>query len=822
MKKRVVLLLAGISAFSFPSRIHAKSGDISGIRIRSERIIPFDSGWRFMKDSTIAAEGAGYDDSGWRLLDLPHDWSIEDVQAGDGGDSVGPFSKESPGGASTGHTLGGVGWYRRHFVLEGAEEQAVTVLFDGVYMDCDVWINGMHLGGHPYGYTPFFFDLTAALKPAGSENVLAVRVRNLGRNSRWYSGSGIYRHVFLTVTSPVHVVQWGVSISSPEVTPERATVRVKTTVGNASGRDAKIMIRKRFLDPDGNKAGRCETSLDVPAFGSAESVRTIDILKPRLWSPESPFLYRVEFEIFSEGKALDRTSQTFGIRSIRFDARDGFVLNGKKTVLRGACLHHDNGPLGSAAIDRAEERRVEIMKAAGFNAIRTSHNPPSSPFLNACDRLGMLVIDEAFDMWERPKNTQDYSRFFGDWWQRDLEAMVLRDRNHPSVILWSIGNEINERADSSGIAIGRRLAGEVRRLDPTRAVTAAICGFWDHPGMQWSDTEPAFSILDVGGYNYQWREYVPDHERFPGRVMAGTESFPMEAFDSWNQVEAHPWVIGDFVWTGMDYLGEAGIGNVQAVPDSVNPSFGMPWPWFNAYCGDIDLCGFKKPQSYYRDVLWDQSQLEMAVHAPVPAGLAEKPSLWGWPDERQSWTWPGEEGKALRVSVYSRCPSVSLELNGERIGEKPSSADSKWTAVFDVPYAPGILRASGCVDGTETVSRSLRTAGPGRRIRLTPDRNIIRAERNDLSYVKVEIVDESGTLDPRADIAVRFSVLGNGELAAVGNANPKEMRSFRKPECAAFHGRCLAILRPKGAAGTITLSAEAQGLDPASVLIQTR
>jgi beta-galactosidase len=295
----------------------------------------------------------------------------------------------------------------------------------------------------------------------------------------------------------------------------------------------------------------------------------------------------------------------------------------------------------------------------------------------------------------------------------------------------------------------------------------------------------------------------------------------MEAFDSWNRVEA-PWVIGDFVWTGMDYLGEAGIGNALAVPDSINPPFGMPWPWFNAYCGDLDLCGFKKPQSYYRDVLWGQSRLEMAVHAPIPAGLVEKPSLWGWPDERQSWTWPGEEGKALRVSVYSRCQSVRLELNGEKIGEKQLSADSKWTAVFDVPYAPGILRASGRVDGRETVSRSLRTAGPGHRIRLTPDRNIIRADRNDLSYVKVEIADESGTLVPNADTVVRFSVLGNGELAAVGNANPKEMRSFRKPECATFQGRCLAILRPQGAAATITLSAEARGLDPALVVIETR
>jgi len=822
MKTRCVLLLVGISSFASPNRIHAGSGDVPVIRIRSGGDTALDADWRFMKDSTIAAEGAGVDDSGWRLLDLPHDWSIEDLQDGPGGGSIGPFSKESPGGSSTGHTIGGVGWYRKHFSLRGAEGKVVSVLFDGVYMDCDAWINGRHLGGHPYGYTPFFFDLTKGLKPEGEDNVLAVRVRNLGRNSRWYSGSGIYRHVFLTVKSPVHAARWGIAISTPEVTQDRAVVTVKTTLENASAMEAKVVIRNRFLDPDGKKAGQCETRLDVPAHGSAESVRTVAILKPRLWSPETPSLYRLDVEILSNGKGADRTSQAFGIRSVRFDAADGFLLNGRKTALRGACMHHDNGPLGSAAIDRAEERRVELLKAAGFNAVRTSHNPPSVPFLDACDRLGMLVIDEAFDMWERPKNPQDYHRFFADWWQRDLEAMILRDRNHPSVILWSIGNEINERADSSGIVIGRRLAGEAHRLDPTRAVTAAICSFWDHPGRPWQDTESAFSILDVGGYNYQWREYVPDHERSPQRIMVGTESFPMEAFESWNPVEKNPWVIGDFVWTGMDYLGEAGIGNVQAVPDSVNPQFGMPWPWFNAFCGDIDLCGFKKPQSYYRDVVWDRSSLEMAVHAPMAEGLVEKPSLWGWPDERRSWTWPGLEAKIMKVSVYSRCPEVRLELNGEPVGEKRISPDSKWTAVFDVPYSPGILRASGLVDGKEAVSRSLRTAGPAHRIRLIPDRNVIRPDRNDLSYVTVEIVDASGILVPDSGALVRFSVQGDGELAAVGNGNPRDMRSFRKPECAVFQGKCLAILRPDGVTGAITLSAESQGLDPASVVVKTR
>ncbi|NJO68772.1 MAG: hypothetical protein HC830_05365 [Bacteroidetes bacterium] len=340
----------------------------------------------------------------------------------------------------------------------------------------------------------------------------------------------------------------------------------------------------------------------------------------------------------------------FGIRSIHFDAANGFMLNGKKVLLKGGCMHHDNGFLGSATIDRAEERRVELMKAYGFNAIRTSHNPPSRQFLDACDRVGVLVIDEAFDMWERPKNPQDYHRFFKEWWQKDISSMVMRDRNHPSIIMWSIGNEINERADSSGLIITRKLADEVHRLDPTRPVTAAICSFWDHKNRPWSATAPAFALLDVGGYNYMWKAYEEDHLLYPDRIMAGTESLPLEAYENWKQVEKNSWVIGDFVWTAMDYMGETGIGNSRLDNDPDN-GFSRTWTWFNAYCGDIDLCGFKKPQLYYRDVIWGNSNIEMMVHAPVPEGRKEIVSMWGWPEEWQNWNWNGSEGKLMQVRV---------------------------------------------------------------------------------------------------------------------------------------------------------------------------
>jgi len=483
--------------------------------------------------------------------------------------------------------------------------------------------------------------------------------------------------------------------------------------------------------------------------------------------------------------------------------------------LKGGCLHHDNGPLGSATIDRAEERRVELMKAYGFNAIRTSHNPPSPAFLDACDRYGVLVMDEAFDCWAQGKNSDDYHLYFKDWWQRDLESMIRRDRNHPSVILWSVGNEIPERADASGVAICEQMIPVIRQLDPTRPITEAICEFWDHPGRKWTNTAPGFAPLDVGGYNYQWRQYVPDHEAFSGRIMVGTESFPNDVFDNWQAVLAHPWVIGDFVWTGWDYLGETAIGH--AVLDNENTTTGFPW--FNAWCGDVDICGFKKPQHYYREVIWGAARVNLAVHAPIPPGRHENVSGWGWPDERQSWTWPGSEGKPLDVTVYSSCQSVRLELDGKEIATQPVD---KMVARFKVPYQPGELRAIGLTDGQSMASASLRTAGEPAEIRLTADRASIRADRNDLAYITVEIVDQHGTVVPNAAIPVHFTVTGAGELVAAGSPAPNDAASFHLPVHKTYQGRGLAILRPQGGSGKITLKAEAAGVKAATIVVQTR
>jgi beta-galactosidase len=789
----------------------------------------FDAGWRFLRADAPGAEVPGFNDATWRKLDVPHDWSIEDLPAADAADSsatnrIGPFDPgQSKGGASTGHVVGGTAWYRKHFKLASADaKKLVAVRFDGVYMNSDFWINGHLLGSHPYGYTSFEFDLTPYLNPAGKENVLVVRIRNEGKNSRWYSGSGIYRHAWLTFTEPVHVPTWGVFVTSPEVSKEKAVVKIATEVSNAGSTGADVVVRARVLDARGKTVKTSEAKLQLPAKETRPVEQTLEVISPKLWSLDSPILYSAEVEIVVASKTVDRVSTPFGIRKIEIDAEHGFRLNGEMLKLKGGCVHHDDGPLGSAAIDRAEERRIELLKANGYNAIRTSHNPPSPAFLDACDRLGILVVDEAFDCWDRAKNPQDYHLYFKDWSDRDIASMVRRDRNHPSVVIWSIGNEIPEQFNTNAVPIQKRLKEAILSHDSTRPVTQAICNDWGQVTRNWDTlSDPAFTYLDVGGYNYLPNKYESDHARHPERVIMGTESYPKDFYDYWALVEKHPYVIGDFTWTAMDYLGESGIGHSVLTSSGRDPFF-MPWPWYNAWCGDLDICGFKKPQSYYRDVIWRRSQIEMAVHSPVPSGLSERVSGWGWPDEEQSWNWPGQEGKPLQVAVYSRCDIVRLELNGQVIGEKPVSAANKLTARFDVPYAPGELKAVGLIQGKAIAEKILKTSGAPKKLKLIADREKIRADRNDLSYVTVEIVDAAGQRVPSAEISVRFTVTGAGELAAQGSATPNEPASFKVPVCRTFQGRCLAILRPLGKPGVIQLRAEADGLEPARTTVITR
>ncbi|MBN1185195.1 MAG: DUF4982 domain-containing protein [Bacteroidales bacterium] len=792
-------------------------------KISESRNLPFDTDWLFINDSVKNAQEPEFDDVGWQKVELPHDWSIHDLPNQTEGLIVGPFNKRSPGFTQTGFTVGGTGWYRKKFKTDDAlKNKQVIIHFDGVYMNSDVWLNGYHLGNHPHGYTPFYYDLTPYLMPVGQGNVLVVQVKNEGRNSRWYSGSGIYRHVWLTVTEPIYVAPWGICITTPEVSDKKATVNIKSTITKKQSTPNNISLITTIISPEGKMVGQSKTELNLDKKEIIPVEQNITVTNPLLWSIDSPFLYKTITEIKAGNKVIDKIENLFGIRTIKIDAKNGLTINGEKVLLKGGCIHHDNGPLGAAAIDRAEERKIEILKENGFNAVRISHNPPSIQLLDACDRLGMLVIDEAFDMWEQPKTPNDYHLYFKDWWQRDLQAMILRDRNHPSVIIWSIGNEIQERVDTSGLRITRRLKDEVYRIDPTRPVTAAFCEYWEpnNKNKQWSETSLAFELLDIAGYNYLWRLYKEDHQKFPNRIIMGTETLPAEALENFDIAEKHPFVIGDFVWTAMDYLGEASVGRAYYDKRQSNRPI-MGWPWFNAWCGDIDLIGQKKPQSYYRDVVWRNLPITMAVHEPIPEGMVENLSRWGWPQEWQSWTWPGTEGTSLIVRVFSRAPMVRLILNGKMVGQQ-AIADTSITAVFDVPYQPGTLKAVNVENGKETAAFELKTAGIPHAIKLIADRSNIEADRNDLSYITVEIIDKDNQLVPNVEIPISFSIEGVGEIASVGNASPKDVASFHKNERNTFNGRCLVIVRPKGNAGVIKLTATSKGLIMAQILIRCR
>lgn len=775
------------------------------------REIQFNDNWKFIRADISGAEQLDFDDSNWRVVNLPHDFSIEDLPEKEGVKQIGPFSEESAGGASTGHFVGGIGWYRKHFTLNKNDEgKIIKVLFDGVYMNSDVWINGNHLGNQPYGYSAFSYNLTQFLNPAGEENVLAVQIKNEGENSRWYSGSGIYRNVKLIKTNPIYIDLWGNYITTPKVSSEKATVNIETKIINSTSENEEIKISTQIKNAQGKTVATSEKTIKIELSKTVFIQQEIELPNPKLWNTETPNLYTVVVQLKKGSKIVDQTETIFGVRTIDFSPEKGFLLNGKTVLIKGGCLHHDNGILGAPAFNRTEYRKVQIMKENGFNAIRVSHNPPSKVFLDACDELGILVMDESFDQWQLPKKNDDYNLYFDDWWERDMEAMLLRDRNHPSIIIWSIGNEIKERGNESGLKIAAYLKAKVKELDTTRPVTQAVCKFWEYPEKSWKDSEPVFAQMDIQGYNYQWQKYEEDHEKFPERVIIGTESVAKEAFENWNMVEKYPYVIGDFVWTGMDYFGESGIGHNKLKSDGVITL--PPWPWFNGYCGDIDIIGNKKPQMYFRDVVWRNSNLEMLVHAPVPAGEVEEVSFWGWPNEWKSWNWQGNEGVPLQVSVYSRCDEIRLELNGKVVGTKSVSEETKLTASFEVPFQPGELIAIGFIDGKEIARQSLKTTGKPALLKITPEREVITACKNDLAYFNVEVLDENGLLVPDAEIPIEFIIHGKCKLQAVGNGNPVDMKSFQQPKVNSFRGRCQLIVRSCEDGNEILVTAKSAGL----------
>ncbi|MBR2236257.1 MAG: DUF4982 domain-containing protein [Prevotella sp.] len=759
----------------------------------------FDDGWQFTHDGKTIN------------VDLPHDWAI----------AYAPDPATGASGTDGGWYPGGKGEYRKTFATPKGE--VVKLHFEGVYQKAEVFVNGQKAGQHAYGYTPFTVDVTPYLaspltplqeargtlgKRGGmNTNEVVVKVDNSEQpNCRWYTGSGIYRHVWLETMPALHIAENGVFVTTPEVSSDKAVVKVDVTVQNEDSND-----QQGTVEVEGQQK---EVSLKA---GESKAVSfTYTINNPKLWSPESPYLYTVSVALKNNSLNSCNSKIKFGVRSFSFDAEKGFVLNGKPLLINGACVHHDDGVLGAMAFDAAEIRKVRQMKDAGFNLIRTSHNPTTRAFLDACDSLGMLVIGEAFDGWRTAKKPYDYSTLIDSCYREDIRAMVERDRNHPSIICWSIGNEVIERKDIRVIHTAKMLKQAILDYDQTRPVTEALCA-WDS---DWEIYDPHFDVLDIGGYNYMIFKHASDHQRNPKRVMWQTESYPRDAFKNWALVNDYPYIIGDIVWTGLDYLGESGIGRNYYDGETPGEHWrdgGVP-DWHGAYCGDVDITGWRKPISHYREMLWNNTQdLYMAVREPDGYRGKINTTSWSvWPTW-ESWNWQGWEGKPVEVEVYTKKPNVSLYLNDRCVGLKlVNNQQTEYKAVFKVDYEPGTLRAEA---GGKSVT--LCTAGEPARLRLTADKPALKADGQDLAYITIEVVDSEGRVCPDAAIPCEAIVKGQGQLMAFATADLTDREPKTSPRVTTWKGRALLVVRSgksKGKAQVIIKST----LPTANLTIKTK
>ena len=737
----------------------------------------FDAGWQFTHGGTIVG------------VDLPHDWDIYTA----------PDAPRGATGTGGGWYGGGKGEYTKTFATPAGER--VKLHFEGVYQQAVVYVNGQRAAQHAYGYTPFTADITQYLyKDAKQLNTVTVTVDNSRQpNCRWYSGSGIYRHVWLLTMPALHIAADGVVVTTPAVSADAATVQVSVTVDNESDRRQRATV-----SVEGQKQ-----ALDVEP-GQATATFTYTIEKPRLWSPDSPQLYTATVRL------NDNEVQTvsYGVRTFSFTADGGFVLNGRPMLINGACVHHDDGVLGAMAFDAAEVRKVRQMKDAGFNLIRTSHNPPTRAFLDACDSIGMMVIDEAFDGWRTAKTTYDYSTLIDSCYRDDIHAMVRRDRNHPSIICWSIGNEVIERKDIRVITTARRLKQAVVECDATRPVTEALCA-WDS---DWDIYDPHFEVLDVTGYNYMMHKHADDHRRAPQRVMWQTESYPRDAFLNWQRTHDNTYIVGDIVWTGLDYLGESGIGRYYYEGERSGEHYrggGQP-DWHGAYCGDVDITGWRKPISHYRQLLWatdGEAKTYVAVREPQGYHGTIKETQWSvWPTW-ESWNWPGWEGKPIEVEVCTKAPWAELFVNGRSAGRKSVGIDTEYKAVFTVAYEPGTLRVVTATGDDLQLS----TAGAPARLRLTADRRQLCADGQDLAFITVEVVDAQGHVVPDAAVKCDVSTSGSCRLLAAASADMKDTEPYTSPSVTTWKGRALIVVRTTQKAGQALLSVKGSGL-PKSAL----
>ncbi|MGC9948097.1 MAG: glycoside hydrolase family 2 TIM barrel-domain containing protein [Bryobacteraceae bacterium] len=831
-----------VSALDSASQLVAQTPEPPA-RIRDS----FDFDWQFFKGDAPGAQQPAFAAANWRSLDLPHDWSIE-----------GPFAQNESSGGSGGYAPTGTGWYRKRFRLPASyRDRKVSIEFDGVYQNSEVWINGQYLGKRPFGYISFAYDLTPHVN-AGGDNVVAVKVDNSRQpSSRWYSGSGIYRHTWLVTVNPVHIAQWGTFVTTPRVSEDSAAVHVKTRVRNETAAAAACTLATAVVDREGQVVQTVESAQEIGPHAEYEFEQTLTVNKPMLWSVAAPYLYRVRSTVQVSGQVVDEYETPIGIREAIFDADRGLLLNGAHVKLNGVCLHHDGGAVGAAVPERVWERRFEVLREMGCNAIRTSHNPPAPEFLDLCDRMGFLVMNEAFDEWKAGKGQvrgNGYSRVYDEWHERDVTDFVRRDRNHPSVVLWSCGNEIGDQLSEHGVEILRELLAIFHREDPTRPVTAGCDQIAAEPK---AAPVEFLSLLDVVGYNYadRWRErrelyYSLDKAAHPNWRMIGTESTGMggqrgdyggmvpaspgqaavlaapsavvpavgggrgfgrsairglDTEQLWKFVRTHDYVAGDFMWTGIDYLGEA---------------FGASR---GSSSGVIDSCGFPKDGYYFYQSQW-----------------SEKPVLHLFPH----WNWKGREGVFVPVTCYTNCDSVELFLNGRSIGVKgytfprygmqgrygqyapaPPGAvrtTSDLHLAWDVPYEPGTLKAVG-MKGGKVVQVQISTTGDPAALGLSVDRDAVRADRRDVAHVTVKVLDAQGRLHPDADNEITFEVQGAGRLIGVDNGNMADMGAdFKGKIRKACHGMCLGIVQSTTSAGQIRVTATSPGLEPATVTVAAK
>ena len=773
----------------------------AGSRALKARIRDIGFDWKFFLGDTASARGVEFDDSGWLDVDLPHDWSI-----------AGPKDRNNPGKNLNGYFPGGVGWYRKHFQLSpGDGDKQVFLQCDGVYENSEMWINGCSLGGRPYGYTGVQHDLTPHVK-FGGDNVLAIRVDNSRQpNSRWYTGSGLYRLVRLRVTGTLHVKHWGTVVTTPRLARDHAGVRVRTDVQNAGAQSQDCGLVTRILDPGNTVVGEAVSARTLAARGEYQFDQEITVPNPERWSPDNPSLYRLQTLVMNDLGVCDETETPFGIREARFDKDKGFLLNGEPVKLKGVNLHHDAGCLGAAVPARAWERRLEILKSLGCNAIRTSHNPPAPELLDLCDRMGFAVINEAFDKWDEP-----FGRWFAQWWQADLADLIRRDRNHPSVILWSVGNELENQGAPEFMKQLEALAAFTRQMDPTRPVTVALAPFkaTSHEDNASKITAIA-RLVDVIGCNYQEQWFEDYRQAYPEIIIVATESYLFYRgkdldfkafcpFNPWLDAVAHGYVAGTFYWAGIDYLGEA-----------------SGWPFHGWNCSLVDTCGFIRPVANLHRSFWTGVPM---VHLAVMDKSLDVPkaskSHWDWPEMVSHWNLPPHlEGRRVKVVTFSNCAAVELRLNGRSLGVQALADFPDKMIVWDVPYETGRIEAHGIENGHVKVSHQLQTAGAPAQIQLIADRHAVRADGRDLCHVEVRIVDENGVLVPSARHQVRFTVEGAGRIAGVDNGDLTSLEPYTGNQREVYYGRGLAILQAARHPGTITLTAQADGLPGARISV---